>query len=156
MQEHPEQKTPTARIGRCGELLVQFRLLKAGIESAAMTTDTGIDLVAYSPKVKQAITIQVKANLDAKPGGGKGHLALDWWLSQLSPAELVALVDVRSERVWLFKHAELLNASQQKPEGRMHFYMYVDPNYSPKHAGTHVREFERYLIDCRIKELFGI
>jgi hypothetical protein len=35
----------TAQIGRCGELLVQLELLKRGIESAAMTTDTGIDLV---------------------------------------------------------------------------------------------------------------
>lgn len=156
MQEHPAQKMPKAQIGRCGELLVQYRLLKAGVESAAMTTDTGIDLVAYSPKAKQAITIQVKANLDAKPGGGKGKLALDWWLPQSNPAELVALVDVRSERVWLFKHDELLNVSQQKPEGRMHFYMYVDPNYSPKNAGSHVKEFERYLIDRRIQELFGI
>jgi hypothetical protein len=37
------------QIGRCGELLVQHRLLKLGIESAALTTDTGIDLVAYAP-----------------------------------------------------------------------------------------------------------
>lgn len=38
-----------AQIGRCGELLVQYRLLKFGIESAPLTTDSGIDLVAYAP-----------------------------------------------------------------------------------------------------------
>jgi len=37
----------TQRIGRCGELLVHYKLLKLGIESAAMTTDAGVDLVAF-------------------------------------------------------------------------------------------------------------
>ena len=37
----------TQQRGRCGELLVQYILLKHGIESAPLTTDTGIDLVAY-------------------------------------------------------------------------------------------------------------
>ena len=37
----------TQRIGRCGELLVHDKLLKLGIESAAMTTDAGVDLVAF-------------------------------------------------------------------------------------------------------------
>jgi hypothetical protein len=39
----------TLHIGAAGELLVQYKLLKQGIDSAAMTTDSGIDLVAYSP-----------------------------------------------------------------------------------------------------------
>ena len=33
-----------------------------------------VDLVAYSGKNKDAITIQVKTNLKPKPGGGKGKL----------------------------------------------------------------------------------
>jgi len=37
-------KLTTAQIGRAGELLVQQRLLLFGIESAPLTTDTGIDL----------------------------------------------------------------------------------------------------------------
>jgi hypothetical protein len=43
-------KLTTAQIGRAGELLVQEQLLLHGIESAPLTTDTGIDLVAYSPR----------------------------------------------------------------------------------------------------------
>jgi len=42
-------KLSTAKIGRAGELLVQYRLLLLGIDSAPMTTDAGIDLVAYAP-----------------------------------------------------------------------------------------------------------
>ena len=49
----------TAQIGKSGEQ-VQYRLLLLGIESAPMSTDNGIDLVAYSPRLAQAITIQVK------------------------------------------------------------------------------------------------
>lgn len=52
-----------AQIGKCGELLVQYQLLLRGIESAQLTTDSGIDLVAYSPKNEKPLTIQVKANL---------------------------------------------------------------------------------------------
>ena len=63
-----------AQIGRCGELLVQYRLLKHGIESASMTTDAGIDLVAYAPRSREAVTIQVKANLQPKPAGGRGKM----------------------------------------------------------------------------------
>jgi hypothetical protein len=76
----------TAQIGKCGEMLVQYRLLLLGIESAPMSTDVGIDLVAYSPRRQSAYPIQVKANLKAKPGGGTGKAALDWWVSETSPA----------------------------------------------------------------------
>ena len=53
-------KKTTQHIGAAGELLVQYKLLKFGIDSAAMTTDSGIDLVAYSPKNNRSFTIQVK------------------------------------------------------------------------------------------------
>jgi hypothetical protein len=62
----------TAQIGASGVLLIQYRLLKCGIESAPMTTDAGIDLVVYSPKLKKAVTVQVKTCLRPKPAGGKG------------------------------------------------------------------------------------
>ncbi len=67
----------TQQIGKCGELLIQYKLLLRGIESAALTTDAGVDLVAYSDEKRKPVTIQVKTNLKAKPGGGKGKMALD-------------------------------------------------------------------------------
>ena len=45
-----------------------------------MTTDDGVDLVAYIPAKQDAVTIQVKTNQKAKHGGGKGAPALDWWI----------------------------------------------------------------------------
>jgi len=46
--EDANRKLTTQQIGRLGELLVQYELLRHGIESAPMTTDAGVDLVAYS------------------------------------------------------------------------------------------------------------
>ena len=67
----------TQQIGKAGELLVQYKLLLRGIESALLTTDSGVDLVAFSPRKQKAITIQIKSNLKPKPGGGRGKLQLD-------------------------------------------------------------------------------
>lgn len=145
----------TVQIGRCGELLVQYRLLMHGIESAPMTTDTGIDLVAYSPKSARAITIQVKTNLRPKPGGGRGKMALDWWISETSPAEVAALVDLETQRVWLLLQSELATIAQQKSGGRLHFYFYTDPQSRPRIGGRLDREYEGFLIEKQIERIFG-
>lgn len=147
-----------AQIGKCGELLVQYRLLLLGIESAPMSTDTGVDLVAYSPKLAQAVTIQVKTNLQPKPSGGKGKPALDWWVAESVPASLVALVDLEMETVWLLKREELAELAQQRSSGRLHIYMFTDPTAKPRVKGrlAHLHEFERFTISNRTGELFGI
>jgi hypothetical protein len=150
------RKLTNAQIGRSGELLVQYRLLKHGIESALMTTDSGIDPVAYTPRDKMAVTIQVKSNQQAKAVGGKGKKALNWFHLEMSPAQMVALVDLENDRVWLFRHAELLEYAQQHKTGRMQFYLYVDAAYKPKRAKTHVGDFSAFEIDKRVEELFGV
>jgi hypothetical protein len=145
----------TAQIGKCGELLVQYRLLKHSVESSPMATDTGIDLIAYSAVTRQAVSIQVKTNLRAKPGGGKGPLALDWWVPQQSPADYFALVDLESDRVWLFTAPELDRFAQQKPEGRLHFYFYTDASAQPRGEGKRAKDFEEYMLERRVADLFG-
>lgn len=145
----------TAQIGRCGELLVQCRLLKYGIESSAMTTDRGIDLVAFVVSCNRALTIQVKTKLRPKPGGGRGALALDWWVSEASPADLVALVDLDTESVWLFSHAELDALAQQRSSGRLHLYFYLGAQVRARKANCHASDFERYRLQHRVAEFFG-
>lgn len=148
----------TAQIGKAGEVLVQYRLLLLGVESAPMSTDTGVDLVVYSPYLGRAQTIQVKTNLRPKPSGGKGKLALDWWVAESVPAELVALVDLSTECTWLFQRKELFELAQQNSSGRVHLYMYTDPSAQPKKSGrlSHMFEFERFKIANRAHELFGV
>ncbi len=149
-------KLSTAKIGRAGELLVQYRLLLLGIDSAPMTTDAGIDLVAYAPGNQHAWTIQVKTNLRPKPSGGKGRAALDWWVPEDSPAELHALVDLSEQRIWLWKAEELAEAAHQRSRGRLHFYMHTDPATKPTKARpVHVFEFGKYLLENRAPSIFG-
>ena len=145
----------TAQIGASGVLLIQYRLLKRGIELAPMTTDTGIDLVVYSPKLEKAITVQVKTCLQPKAAGGKGKLALDWWLPRSSPAEVVGLVNLEHDRAWLFRKEEFESKAQQQTEDRLHLYFYVDPTYQAREGG-HERDFEPFKIERRMSDLFGI
>ncbi|MEG5251323.1 hypothetical protein QUB67_34955 [Microcoleus sp. ARI1-A1] len=123
-----------------------------------MSTDSGIDLVAYSPAQQLAHTIQVKANLKPKPGGGAGSLALDWWIPEDCPAEWVALVDLSSQGVWLFTLDEILKHAQQRPKGRAHLYMYTDPSARPRKFDrpAHQWAFEQFRLENRVHAAFGI
>ena len=145
-----------SQIGKCGELLVQYRLLMSGIESAHLTTDSGIDLVAYSPRNKEPLTIQVKSNKKPKPGGGgTGKDALDWWIPDDNPADLAAFTDLSTSRVWLMRPKEVAALAQQHSSGRYHLYMYVDPTAKPRTKNlAHVYEFEKYLLENRVHEFF--
>ena len=145
----------TQHIGKAGELLVQYKLLKFGIDSAAMTTDSGIDLVAYSPRNQRAYTIQVKTKSEASPGGGKGKLSLAWDLRDDSPADLVAATDLSTDSVWLFTHSEFeAFAQQHSAKGNLKLYMYVDEDVNTKKEMALKSQFENYLIENRIKTFF--
>ncbi len=113
--------------------------------------------MAYSPKQHAPLTIQIKSNLKAKPGGGKGKMVLDWWIEENNPAQLVALVDLSSRRVWMLKMEELATLAQQRSSGRLHIYMYTDPTCTPRLSGrlAHSYEFEKYRLENRVHELFG-
>lgn len=154
MTESP--KLSTQQIGKLGELLVQYRLLAIGVESAYLTTDAGIDLVAYSHRQEKAITIQVKSNLKPKPGGGKGKLGLDWWVPDNSPAELFALVAISEERIWIFTHEEMKAKAQQQPKGRLHFYIHTEQNVKRRKdaPAASLQDFEVFLLENRIGSLF--
>ena len=147
----------TAQIGKCGELLVQYQLLLRGIESAPMSTDTGIDLVTYSPALPHPITVQVKANLQSKPGGGRGKHALDWWVPHNSPADYVALVDLSSQGIWFLSPAELLIHAQQQPARGLHIYMYTDSSVRPRRSDrlAHLHEFEQFKLVNRASAIYG-
>jgi hypothetical protein len=149
------QRLTTQQIGRLGELLVQYMLLLRGIDSAPMTTDAGIDLVAYSGNKARAFTIQVKTNLTPKPGGGKGAPAIDWWVSEDCSAEFYAFVDLSTRRVWLLTKQELAASAQQRSGGRLHIYMYTKAESGSLAYARHgdVR-FSEFLFENRITSLF--
>jgi hypothetical protein len=120
-----------------------------------MTTDAGVDLVAYSEIQGRSFTIQVKTNLAPKPGGGKGALAVDWWIGVDCPAELYALADLSTRRVWLFTKQELKDSAQQRSGGRLHLYMYTNPvSETPAYARHGDRRFSEFLFKTRVSALF--
>ena len=150
-----QDKTSTRHIGAAGELLVQYKLIKLGVDSARMTTDSGIDLVAYSNNGEKAYTIQVKTKVQPVLAGGRGKRALGWFLRDDSPAELVATVDLEIDRVWLFSFQQFRELAQQHSEkGNFQLYMYVDAPVRTKHQRVHISQFDEFLLENRVNELF--
>lgn len=95
-------------IGAAGEILVQYKLLKHGIDSARLTTDSGIDLVMCIPGSREAMTVQVKAIVKPYLDGGTGPLVVGWILPRTCKAQWLAGVDISRDRVWLFPIEEAL------------------------------------------------
>ena len=156
MLDVADPKLTTAQIGASGVLLIQYRLLKLGIESAPMTTDSGVDLVVYSSKQDHALTVQVKACLRPKPAGGKGSMALDWWLPSKNAAQLIGLVNLDRDQAWLFTREEFDAKAQQETDARRHLYMYSDDTHQPRQSNCHVRDFEDFLVERRALDIFGM
>ena len=145
----------TQHIGAAGELLVQYRLLKVGIDSARLTTDAGIDLVVYAPGSAEATTVQVKANLAAKPAGGKGQLSRGWDFPHACPAQLMALVALDSDCVWLFTMPEARDLAQQhSPKGIRKLYWFVEPPTGGAAGARHEVEMSQFLLENRAPLLF--
>jgi len=145
----------TQQIGQLGELLVQFKLLRFGIESARMTTDSGIDLVAYGPSGK-AKSVQVKANLKPRPGGGKGRPTLSWWVPDDCQAELFAFVNVQSQSAWLMRRKEFNRLAQQHSSNRRQLYMFVESDRGPSRGKirAEVELYDKFLIERVARKLF--
>jgi hypothetical protein len=139
----------TLHIGAAGELLVQFRLLRNGIDSARLTTDAGVDLVAYPPGTGRALTIQVKTVEQSTPAGGKGALSTGVVFPQDCPAEYLSVVRLSDERVWLFPIEDALRLSKQ---AMPRLYWFVDSATAPTSALTE-RELERYRLESMLDEL---
>lgn len=145
----------TQHTGAAGELLVQYQLLKVGIDSARLTTDAGIDLVVYAPGNAEATTVQVKANLAAKPAGGKGQLSRGWDFPHTCPAQLLALVALDQDCVWLFTMAEAGELAQQhSPMGIRKLYWLVNPPTGGAAGARHQGQMTHFLLEVRAPMLF--
>jgi hypothetical protein len=145
----------TQHIGAAGELLVQYQLLKLGIDSARLTTDAGIDLVVYAPGTAEATTVQVKTNLAAKPAGGKGQLSRGWDFPHTCPAQMLALVALDGDAVWLFTMAEARERAQQhSPKGIRKLYWFLAPPTGGAAGARHQDEMSEFLLEARAPLLF--
>ncbi len=139
----------TQQRGKCGELFVQYILLKYGIESAPLTTDTGIDLVAYprtatgSWLAGKPATIQVKTSTHR---GDTGGMWIEWNLSEDCPADCVATVDIERNKLWLFKFADFKGVAKRAGRGQLRLW-WVLPECASKKDRRHENDFTKYEID---------
>jgi hypothetical protein len=148
----------TQHIGAAGELLVQYQLLKLGIDSARLTTDAGVDLVVYSPGDGRATTVQVKTVQEPTAAGGRGRLAVGWTFPHELRAELLAVALLSVDEVWLFTLEEARQLAQQHTErGSRRLYWYTD-QYTPQRAGVPLKQADLndYLLARRVSALFPI
>ena len=136
----------TQQVGRCGELLVQYKLLKFGIDSAPMTTDTGVDLVAIHPNIKRTVSIQVKTATHRDGGSW-----IVWAMPKKCVADYVAAVDLQRDKGWLFTKDEFEKFAASK-----RWLWWYLPGHRPKRAKSRPEErFTEYSIDIGIPKLFA-
>lgn len=149
------KRTTSQHIGAAGELLTQYQLLKLGIDSARLTTDSGIDLVAYPPGASSATTIQVKTVERAMPAGGKGRLAIGWTFPHDTRAQLLAFVYLEIDTVWLLTAVVARDLAQQHTSaGRRSLYCYTDPE-TPQRGGVPlvIADLDQYLLQRQAPSL---
>jgi hypothetical protein len=152
----PKKRRTTQHIGAAGELLVQYQLLKLGVDSARLTTDAGIDLVVYSPATGAATTVQVKTVERATPAGGTGRPAIGWNFPQDTPAQLLAFCLLEQDRVWLLTAEEAREVAQQhSPKNVRRLYWYTDLT-TPQRDGVPLLQTDMasYSLSARAQHLF--
>ena len=153
-------KLTTQQVGRCGELLVQYMLLKYGVESAPLTTDPGIDLVAF-PNVKvspeerrKPLTIQVKTSTHRPELSDSADTKwIEWWVSDKCPADYVAAVDLERQMCWLFRTEEFRKRGYRSGEGyRLLWYV---PGHEYGKTEKKEENFKEYEMEAAIPKVFG-
>jgi hypothetical protein len=135
----------TQHIGAYGQLLVQAQLLRLGIDSARMTSDSGIDLLAYDPDNGISFSVQVKTREPEKAGKGKRESRPSFGIGELKAgkADIFAFfahglrdtgqVRVIVESCWYLTKWELRDpkiCSQR--DGEFQFFVYSD-THSTRH-----------------------
>ena len=93
-------------------------LLRHGVDSAPLTTDPGIDLIAFREVKQKPVTIQVKTSTHrGEQGDPSGIKWLEWWVSIECPADYIATVDFEREKCWLFSTEEFRQKGGRSGEG---------------------------------------
>ena len=142
----------TQQIGKCGELFVQYKLLTFGVESAPMTTDYGIDLVALLPKTTEIAKIQVKATRAKREGTARW---VEWPLPKQSEAQYFALVDIERNKGWLLHSQQIREFSRSMKENWL-LWWYIISHTPGKKGSRSESEVSNYEIEKVIPLIFAL
>jgi len=142
-------------IAAAARLLVQYRLSLEGIQSITAEPGSTAHMEAWKDGGSSR-TVDVYGNRSPKPAGGKGRPALAWMLDGKRRSDLIAVADLSTHRVWLFRTSEAFKLAQQHPPGGgHHLIMVTDPGLAhSKHERILDSDFTAYLIQHRAQELF--
>jgi hypothetical protein len=142
-------------IGAAGELFVQYQLIKRGIDSARLTTDSGIDLVMYVPGTREAHTIQVKATNTNYAYGPNEPPQLWWPFPVTCKAQWLAVVDLTRDLAWLLPIEDALREARGKDSaGITILTWYIGEK--PKRAKIQAEaNFDEYRLSAAIDRLLG-
>ena len=143
-------KLDTRQVGRCGELLVQYFLLKHGVESAPLTTDAGIDLVAYPGIGGKPLTIQVKTSSHLGPVNDKWLL---WQLPEDCPADYIAAVDLIRNKFWFIKTEVFKHIARPVANGQLRLWWSL-PGYESKGSKRKEVDFKEYEMEVIVPKVF--
>ena len=130
---------------------MQYKLLKNGIDSAPMTTDRGIDLLAFEPNTRRTVSIQVKAATHREPGAAEW---ISWSMPKECTAEYVAVVDLERDKGWLFSKEEFEKFAVGKGKGKW-LWWYLSKNRPQKAKSLPEEHFLKYDIDSVIRAMFS-
>ena len=142
----------TRQIGKCGELLVQYRLLKHGIESAPLTTDLGIDLIAFPDIEQKPLKIQVKTSTHH---GDVGERYLRWQIPEDCPADYVAAVDFERDKFWLIRTEEFKRIAYRRADRKLDLRLLLLGCESGR-PGRKEEQFNDCEMEAAIPRIFGL
>lgn len=145
-------KLASRQVGRCGELFVQYILLKWGVESSPLTTDIGIDLVAYSSVKGKPLTIQVKTSTHR---GSTNDKWLLWQIPEDCPADYIAAVDLYRNKFWLINTEGFRQIGRSAGTGQLRLWWSL-PGYESKRTKRREEQFIKYEMDNIIPKVFGL
>ena len=149
-----KRELTSAQTAQCGVLLTRYKLLFQGVESVAMPIEIGIDLVAYSEKAGRVVPVQVRTNLKPTRARVRGRMALAWTIQRDTPAELAALADLSTNRVWLLTMEQFFDLAQQKRPRNAQLSLLTDLAAGSEEDEAGFGQFEQYLLENRASELF--
>ena len=141
---------PKSLIGMSGKHLVAALLQREGI--SCDFGGAGYDILVTLRRPIRNWKVLVTSNLRPKKAGGKGKMALDWWVPTSTEADYIACADLDTLRVWLFRRAEFMKLCQQQAGGKYHLYMYTNKAVAlrGKKSMKFDYEFESYRIENRL------
>jgi len=154
-------KLDTQQIGKCGELLVPYMLLKHGVDSAPLTTDPGIDLVAFpnikasSEERRKPLTIQVKTSTHRPEiSDSADRKWIEWWVSDKCPADYIAAVDLCRDKFWLIRTEEFKKRGRLSGAG--HRLLWYLPGHEYRRTKITEETFKDYEMETTIPQVFGL